>query len=538
MFTNSKRFFILLLAFVTFAKPTVSFAQVEIVPQEKAGATQSISEVTQPTSQATKSTSGALPASEASRENIDIPFYSDSSTPAVVQGVAPNQQKLSETQSSQKTFIISAYYSPLAGQNKYVTGSFAGDVRLNGEGVHSADGSLVYPGMIAAPKSYPFGMKMKIPGIGIVAVHDRGGAIVHAGERNQAYDRLDVWMGYGDTGLKRALNWGRRTVDVTIYGIDPNLKEQVYLEGYSEAEKYIQNVVDPQPELFNQDLSYGGQGEDVEKLQNTLKTLDYYNGDITRIYDTSTTEALIQFQIKGDIIDNAEDFGAGYLGPQTRQALASAMKNHNQEIQENLPQSGLGKDDRGDEVRKLQEGLKKLGYDLEVNGVYDAKTVEAIFRFQRENQIIKSEADSGAGFFGPKTFEVLASKLKGVAVVTRAQSQTIMTPVVFARDLKLGDKGDDVTRLQQELKRLNLLGVDPSGLYGEVTQHAVFKFQQSKGFIADENTSGAGVLGPLTRTHFNLLLSEREQTQKLIEDKLVADKRRDGIDEKVALNSR
>ena len=69
--------------------------------------------------------------------------------------------------SYQQTFIISAYYSPIPGQAKYVTGSYEGDIRLNGSGVNSADGTPVYPGMIAAPSTYAFGTKMNIPGIGI-----------------------------------------------------------------------------------------------------------------------------------------------------------------------------------------------------------------------------------------------------------------------------------------------------------------------------------------------------------------------------------
>jgi hypothetical protein len=97
-----------------------------------------------------------------------------------------------------QTFIISAYYSPLPGQNKYITGSYKGDIRLNGGGIHGADGTNVYPGMIAAPKGYTFGTKMTIPGLGTVAVHDRGGAIVHSGVRKNAYDRLE--MGQEDSG--------------------------------------------------------------------------------------------------------------------------------------------------------------------------------------------------------------------------------------------------------------------------------------------------------------------------------------------------
>ena len=58
------------------------------------------------------------------------------------------------------TFTISAYYSPLACQDRYATGSYRGDIRLNGNGTNDADGTPVYPGMIAAPKLYSFGTKM------------------------------------------------------------------------------------------------------------------------------------------------------------------------------------------------------------------------------------------------------------------------------------------------------------------------------------------------------------------------------------------
>lgn len=441
------------------------------------------------------------------QESVDPSGTAPSATTAVIDEV---------TYPYTKTFIISAYYSPLLGQNKYVTGSYDGDVRLNGEGVHSADGSLVYPGMIAAPKSYPFGTKMNIPGIGIVAVHDRGGAIVHAGERNQAYDRLDVWMGYGDTGLARALRWGRRTVEVTVYGIDDTLKEEVYLEGYSEAEKYVQSSLASEPSPFAEDLSYGNQGENVAKLQESLKKLDYYHGSITQIYDSSTQDSVIGFQMDSEIIDDALDFGAGYFGPQSRQALASALQQFEEELQKNLPKANLGRDDAGDEVKKLQEALRKLGYDVNINGVYDDKTVNAIFEFQKTNEILESEDQFGAGYFGPRTLEILASKLTIDTV--NAQSETIPVEMAFAKDLALGDKHDDVFKLQEELTRLHFLAVETSGYFGEVTEHAVFKFQQSQGLIRGENDPGAGLVGPSTRARLNSIIAERE---------LLMDKRRD-----------
>lgn len=116
----------------------------------------------------------------------------------------------------EKTFIATAYYSPLPDQEKYYRGSYEADVKLNGEGIRASDGTLVFVGMIAAPKNYEFGTKIALDGIGVVSVHDRGGAI-NSGENT---DRIDIWMGHGDEGLERTLAWGRREITGKI--VDKN----------------------------------------------------------------------------------------------------------------------------------------------------------------------------------------------------------------------------------------------------------------------------------------------------------------------------
>jgi hypothetical protein len=59
-----------------------------------------------------------------------------------------------------KKFIVTAYYSPLPNQSFYLKGSYEADIRLNGNGTHGASGKAVYVGMLAAPKTYPFGTKI------------------------------------------------------------------------------------------------------------------------------------------------------------------------------------------------------------------------------------------------------------------------------------------------------------------------------------------------------------------------------------------
>ena len=115
----------------------------------------------------------------------------------------------------QQTFIVTAYYSPLPGQSFYVTGSLAGDKRLNGNGTNGADGTPVYPGMIAAPSTYAFGTGVNCPGYIDGEIHDRGGAIVKAGVRSNAHDRLDFWAGHGEEALKTMVENDVRRLIIT-----------------------------------------------------------------------------------------------------------------------------------------------------------------------------------------------------------------------------------------------------------------------------------------------------------------------------------
>ena len=58
-----------------------------------------------------------------------------------------------------KTFIATAYYSPTPDQAKYYTGTYAGDLALNGGSSKASDGTPVYVGMVAAPKNYTLEQK-------------------------------------------------------------------------------------------------------------------------------------------------------------------------------------------------------------------------------------------------------------------------------------------------------------------------------------------------------------------------------------------
>ncbi len=422
----------------------------------------------------------------------------------------------------EKILDITAYYSPLPNQEKYVTGSYESDIRLNGRGTNGADGTPVYPGMVAAPKTYAFGTKLMIPGVGTVAVHDRGGAIVSSAQ-NGRHDRLDIWMGFGDKGLRRALGWGRRTVKVTIYGVDASIREDIQLSNYDESERIASSVSRPpsqknvvpvvvKPPMFPEDVWYMSSGESVVKVQQALSFLDYYKSAIDGFYGDETKEAVYAFQKAQNLFDSGLELGAGHTGPATRVALEKAV---HERRKARLPVRQAGRGERGEDVLKLQHILRSLGYDVGITGTFDEQTEAALLQFQKEQRVVKTDNERGAGYFGLRTKAALETKY--MASIGDSRAVVIVdVPSYLVQDLALNSTGIAVRQLQQELMKLNYLRIDPTGFYGPATAHAVFKFKQSQGLATVESDSGATTFESSTRERMNAIIASRFHTIKTI----------------------
>ncbi len=386
--------------------------------------------------------------------------------------LAVAQDAITPSFSYVRTFRTSAYYSPLPCQDRYVTGSFSGDKRLNGNGTNGADGTPVYPGMVAAPggvDGYEFGTKMQIPGIGTVGVHDRGGAIVKGDDESGRHDRLDIWMGYGDAGLNRALNWGKRDLEIVVYGVDDSIQESITLSNYS-ADEAVPNdcqvleddtvivelatadsisVADPvdvviESDYFKNSLSKGHSGSKVKKLQEELKTLNFYHAEFNGQYDEATEHAVFKFQQSQGIVVSQDDDGAGVFGPMTRERANELLATRNYtniliaEASDQYSATLLAAEEKealmeeevpviayspirieqelqygvvAGEVVKLHEFLVSKGYyDSESESVsdrYSVATKSAVMEFQLANDIIQSPEDIGAGRVGPATLSFI-----------------------------------------------------------------------------------------------------------------------------------
>lgn len=105
-------------------------------------------------------------------------------------------------------FVITAYYKPNPNQKKFATGSYKGDLRLNGTG-RTFSGKEAKEGYAAADLAVlPLGTLVSIPGHKVVQIEDTGGDIKGK--------RIDIFMGEGDLGLARALEWGKKKLTIEV----------------------------------------------------------------------------------------------------------------------------------------------------------------------------------------------------------------------------------------------------------------------------------------------------------------------------------
>ncbi len=401
--------------------------------------------------------------------------------------------------SYEQHFTITAYYSPLPDQCCYVKGSFEADKILNGNGTHGADGTPVYPGMLAAPGSYEFGTVVDLPGIGTLTVHDRGGAIVVGSDTH----RLDIWMGAGEEGLARALAFGVRRVVGKVYpkgSLQP--KEGIDFSAFSAPLQRLNAfAVDPDAAVAApQKVAFGEKNDGVKALQQSLKDAGYFDQQPSGLFGEKTKASLLAFEQDMGITGSGTN-----LSDVTSVYLQAAIEVKNRE-----PKLGLiNKESSRSDILHAQRLLRGLGYYRgRTNGVYDGKLFEAVLALQKQYKLVGDASSPGAGRIGPLTRGVVVSlwrKSRIDALATKTIELNQVKRMLADRGLLLdkfvakGESGDSVRALQSFLATA---GYFPkamvNGSFGELTQEAVTKYQLAQNIIASPSAQGAGNVGPST----------------------------------------
>ena len=176
-----------------------------------------------------------------------------------------------------------------------------------------------------------------------------------------------------------------------------------------------------------------------------------------------------------------------YVPAQYAPGKALADDSEAQQRYASLQSGSLGK-----AVRLLQEALKELGfYSGTVNGEYGASTVAAVKAFQKKNGIRED------GVASPEVQKLI---FEGKPLNAKGKKTDVsILPACAVSELKSGDKGDQVTDLQNSLKALGFYSASPTGVYDSATVSAVKKFQNAHKLTVD------GIAGKKTLQLLSLL---------------------------------
>lgn len=249
-------------------------------------------------------------------------------------------------------------------------------------------------------------------------------------------------------------------------------------------------------------LQKGDQGPSVRELQLDLKRGGFYQAPITQVYDTRTEEAVRRFQkaaflqvngIAGPTtIGKLENWQASSPNvtqkkPTAQNVGARASSSH--EPQKLRVGRILGRGDEGEEIRVLQERLRVAGYYYgNSSGIFGSITEDAVKRFQEAYNL---QAD---GIVGPATLRRLPPIGVGYG---EENPQRKIDP----DKLSLGDRGETVRVLQEQLIKAGYLEGEPNGYFGPYTADAVRRFQ-GKNYL-----SASGIAGPTTRAKLYSLVN-------------------------------
>ncbi len=401
----------------------------------------------------------------------------------------------------EQQFVITAYYSPLPEQCCYFRGNYEEEIAFNGKGIAGADGTGVYPGMIAGPATYAFGTVIDLPGIGVGTVHDRGGRIIEWGDD---IHRIDLWMGYGEPGLARAMAWGVRKVKGTVYPVgSTNVPaEKFVLENFDADSAILASLPKSDPTELVRMAEFGDQEYSVRILQSNLKELGYFAETPTGQFGPVTQDALRTFQGEYGILG---DGSAVTLETAAALSAASGIK------EKNLPglAVGLEKGATGSDVRQAQKLLRYIGYYVgRTDGVFDQDFKQAVTAFQLNAGLVSAATDPFAGRIGPGTRAAILKEWKVKVVQSKSKSiarkmdlsDRVKSEEMPKKFLSKGDKGKEVKLLQSFLIDAGYLDAkDATGTFGGRTMTALTKYQLDRKIVKSEAAKGAGVFGPATR---------------------------------------
>ena len=222
----------------------------------------------------------------------------------------------------------------------------------------------------------------------------------------------------------------------------------------------------------------------VRDMQQKLKDLGIYSGEVTGNIGAKTTAAIKSFQEKYGLTAD------GVIGNATLAKLNEVTSEKTTSAPAATPVASTVS---AATIRDVQQKLKDLGmYSGSITGNAGQKTVAAVKAFQKKYGL------TADGIIGSETLK----KLNEVA-----QAQVTATPKVTATPASSAN-ASTVRDVQQKLKDLGMYSGEVTGNIGSKTTAAIKAFQEKYGLTAD------GIIGSETLKKLNEVAASAEKAAK------------------------
>ncbi len=282
----------------------------------------------------------------------------------------------------------------------------------------------------------------------------------------------------------------------------------VTLNDRSVIEGDFQSARDQEEQTEYRSLSLGNTGIAVQALQQRLKELGYFNGDISGLFDAQTENAVRRFEQTYGTMQT----GVATAKLQLKLFSASAPVYGTQQYNDAVVSqyTVLRPGTVGSSVYALQQRLKNLGYPItSLTGVFDEQTAQCVRLFYAAYNLPAGDVANVAMQKELYADTALAYNPSVKVTVTLAP-ETVEPPegVIPGEDedtdataIALGNSGTRVMQIQQRLIALGYMpGGGDTGVFDEATQDGVNRFLSAIGRTAN---------GMLTLDMQEFLLSDR-----------------------------
>jgi len=233
------------------------------------------------------------------------------------------------------------------------------------------------------------------------------------------------------------------------------------------------------PPYPGQPIRVGARGDDVQRIQRCLNSVNNAGLTADGIFGPLTQNAVMNFQRSRGLNPD------GVVGPLTWGALMPACYGSGGGAMGAYPGFLIRQGDRNDYVRQIQTCLNRVqNAGLATDGTFGPLTFAAVRNFQQSRGL------NPDGIVGPLTWGALAS-----ACNTDSGTAAGAMGAYPGTLIRQGDRNDYVQQIQTCLNRVHGSGLATDGSFGPITHTAVVSYQRAHGLTPD------GIVGPLTWEH-------------------------------------